>query len=368
MYCDDLIGVSSRSTWRLDLFAAVSIITTLLGPNAEEPEKRRSTEDNPERSLVVFGWEFILSHWTVDVAERNRLKALYMFWTTNLDAPIDRHRMEALCSMAQRYSLVYRHLGPLMGDLWSTLRGWHGQRRHYKINLSAEAKITIQLWRSFLIASELRANGGFPRCRDIDSFRLRLPSYRLEFDGSLRGLGFRVFLIHNGFETLLYSGAVLLAFDLCGLAMYQNAMELAAVVCGLASLAHRGVRRTAVRLRGDSMSVLEWTAASQTTFKSSIARGAAMLFSAICDRFDLTIDEEWQHLRSEQNVVCDDLSRGVTVSEDLIGPEGLQSPLSHPYLQQIVALCNPLVNPASDIQYAERWAIIDSSLAAISPT
>ena len=93
-----------------------------------------------------------------------------------------------------------------------------------------------------------------------------------------------------------------------------------------------------------------------------------MLFSAICDRFVLTIDEEWQHLRSEQNVVRDDLSRGVTVSDDLIGPEGLQTPLSHPYLQQIVALCNPLVNPASDIQYAERWAIIDSSLAAISPT
>jgi hypothetical protein len=123
MYCDDLVGVSSRSTWRLDLLAAVAIITTLLGPNAEEPEKRRSTEDNPERSLVILGWDFILSHWTVDVAERNRLKALYLFWTTDLEAPIDRHRMEALCSLAQRYSLVYRHLGPLMGDLWSTLRG-----------------------------------------------------------------------------------------------------------------------------------------------------------------------------------------------------------------------------------------------------
>jgi hypothetical protein len=346
----------------------VAIITTLLGPNAEEPEKRRSTEDNPERSLVILGWDFILSHWTVDVAERNRLKALYLFWTTDLEAPIDRHRMEALCSLAQRYSLVYRHLGPLMGDLWSTLRGWHGQRRHYKIKLSAEAKITIRLWRSFLIASELRANKGYPRGRDIDSFQLRVPSFRLEFDGSLKGLGFRVFLIQNDFETLLYSGAVLLAFDLRGLAMYQNAMELAAVVCGLASLAHRGVRRSAVCLRGDSMSVLEWTADSQTTFKSTIARSAAMLFSAICDRFDLTIDKGWQHLLSEQNGACDDLSRGVPISANLIGPDGLQSPASHPYLQQIVSLCNPLVNPATDFEYAERWAIIDSTLATLSPT
>ena len=273
--------------------------------------------------------------------------------------------MEAICSMAPRYSLVYRNLGPFMGDLWSTLRSWPGQRRHYKIVLSEEAKTTIRLWRSFLIASELQANRGKPRGRDIDSFRVRYPSFTLEFDGSLKGLGFRIFIILDGRETLLYSGAVLLSFELLGLARYQNAMELAAVVCGLASLANRGVRRSAIRLRGDSMSVLEWTADSQTTFKSTIARSAAMLFSAITGRFDLNIDKNWQHLSSEQNGVCDDLSRDIHISNDLVGPEGLHTTDSHPYLRQIMQLCNPLDNPESDVDYADRWARIESALTGL---
>jgi ribonuclease HI len=297
------------------------------------------------------------------VAEHNRLKALYVFWTTDLEAPVDRHRMEAICSMAQRYSLVYRQLGPLMGDLWSTLRHWPGQRRHHKIHLSDDTKATIRLWRSFLIASELRANRGYPRGRDIDSFRLRFPSFVLEFDGSLKGLGFRIFSLLNGVETLIYSGAVILSFCLFGQAKYQNAMELAAVVCGLASLAQRGVRRAAVRLRGDSMSVLQWTSNSQTTFKSTIARNAAMVFTAIAGRFDYIMSEDWQHISSEANWVCDNLSRNVPITNELTGPEGCQSPTSHPYIDEITSLCNPLTNPNTDIQYAERWALIDSTLS-----
>jgi hypothetical protein len=140
-------------------------------------------------------------------------------------------------------------------------------------------------------------------------------------------------------------------------------MELAAIVSGLASLAQRGVRRAAVRLRGDSMSVLQWTANSQTTFKSTIARNAAMVFTAIAGRFDYIMSEDWQHISSEANWVCDNLSRNVPITNELTGPEGCQSPASHPYIDEITSLCNPLTNPNTDIQYAERWALIDSTLS-----
>ena len=57
-------------------------------------------EGNPGRELVCLGWVFLLDQWTVDVAEANRLKTLYLFWVTSLDAAITLEVMEAMASMA----------------------------------------------------------------------------------------------------------------------------------------------------------------------------------------------------------------------------------------------------------------------------
>ena len=187
----------------------------------------------------------------------------------------------------------------------------------------------------------------------------------IAFDGSLTGLGYRIFRVHKGIEILLHSGTVVLPYDLHGLAKYQNAMELSAVVCALASIANVGVRQTGIHLRGDSMSVLEWTSNSQSTFRSSIARASTMAFSAITGKFDYIITPDWQHLSSEDNWICDDLSRGVNITNDLIGPGGLQQPSSHPFLGIIVDLCNPLQLPQSEYDYSERWHHIDLALSKL---
>ena len=60
----------------------------LLGVEAEAKEKRESTEDKPGRELVCLGWVFLLDQWTVDIAKANRMKALYLFWVTNLDLSV----------------------------------------------------------------------------------------------------------------------------------------------------------------------------------------------------------------------------------------------------------------------------------------
>jgi len=109
MYVDDLIGGSHIDHWPIDRDASIRSMNSLLGPDAEEPTERELTADvgNTHRSIVILGWEFRLSSWTVDVARRNRLKALFLFWATNIDEPITLQQMEAMCSMAYRYSRVY---------------------------------------------------------------------------------------------------------------------------------------------------------------------------------------------------------------------------------------------------------------------
>jgi hypothetical protein len=45
MFVDDMIGVGHVDSWSDDMHAAISVMRTLLGDDAEEPAKRESTAD-----------------------------------------------------------------------------------------------------------------------------------------------------------------------------------------------------------------------------------------------------------------------------------------------------------------------------------
>ena len=99
IYVDDVMGASGRSSWERDRDKAVEQVQ-MLGKDAEAVEKRESSEDNEGRKVDCLGWEFNLGEWVVDVAEENRMKALYPFWTTDLESSVTLETMEALVSMA----------------------------------------------------------------------------------------------------------------------------------------------------------------------------------------------------------------------------------------------------------------------------
>ena len=115
LYVDDVMGASARKLWLADREKAVEEMK-LLGDEAEAVDKRESSEDNEGRKVDCLGWEFNLGEWVVDVAEENRMKALYLFWTTDLEGTVALETVEALASMAQRYSVVYRELSVMMGS------------------------------------------------------------------------------------------------------------------------------------------------------------------------------------------------------------------------------------------------------------
>ena len=343
MYIDDYIGVSPRAQWERDQQTIAENIRNLLGSDAEETAKRESTEDNSDRSLVVLGWSFSLSLRTVGIARHNRAKAIYRFGSIDLEQPVPKRDIQAICSLAQRYSLVHTELGVLLPDLNCLLAGWTAP--YQRITIPKKSKTAIQIWLAHLVVEHIKDLANEPRGRPFNDLTIKPPAAVVEFDGSLTGIGVRVFLLHADNtpaskpvnEQLIAAASVPIRAAIAKDASYQNAAELMALTIGLAILGELGHRHITVHARGDSISVLEWTAKNRSSFRSTIARNAIMALTAVKRHYALNIDQTYTHISSEQNHVCDALSRGRQV-------HGLQTIPIHSggRIEQLVQASNPL--------------------------
>ena len=142
----------------------------------------------------------------------------------------------------------------------------------------------------------------------METFRKRDPIWVVEFDGCFTGGGLRLFSLEEGGEQRLrYAGSGNADYKLKGNSAYQNAMELLVVVVALVALARLGVRGETVRLRGDSVTVLEW--AKKGRYNSGHAMTMGIVMVVVGEMFQLQISEDPQHMLSEDNYLCDSLSR-----------------------------------------------------------
>ena len=159
-----------------------------------------------------------------------------------------------------------------MGDMYSMLNAFN-RTRHSIFLIPESVRGAIRLWRAHLFWAEIQTVRGAPRGRSLESFDLRPPILVLEMDGSLTGLGCRLFTRdpHSGSERLLGHMKATLVDDLGGDSSYQNTMELLAVVWGLAGLGQLGYQNCGVRIRGDSDTVLHWTSSTRGSFGSILA-------------------------------------------------------------------------------------------------
>jgi hypothetical protein len=326
-----------------------------LGDDAEEPAKRESTADvgNPRRLITVLGWDFCLSDWTVDVATRTRFKALYTFWAFDIDGTVDMKRWEAMCSMTQRYSRVYRELGGLMGDLYSARPVFkHRTQAH---GLPKRTKTAVLLWRAYLIRTELNLRAGIPTGRSIDSFRTRTPSVVIEFDGCPKGIGFRLFTTRGTREELVEEWGATAAYNLGNDPQYQNAMEVAAATCGLVMAVRRWGRDIAVHFRGDSETGLTWLANDMSSFHSHRARGAAMLLVTLRQEFGIMVDPHTSWIAGKSNIRADKLSRAEIL--DPIHNVPLTRATQGSLVMETLELCNPICHwqQESATSICQRW-------------
>ena len=352
MYVDDLITITTRKHCRRDRELASTVLDSLMGDGANSLAKQGSTEDNVEREIVILGWLISLSTWTVDIAPYNRIKTLYTFWTLDLDSSVSFKTMQALCSLAQRYSMIFRELGVLMGDLWCML----GERRHVArgLTLSTRAKSVITLWRAYLVHAEVKLRRGEVAGRCLSTFRRERATFVVEFDGSLRGIGVRVFQKERGVERLLYNYGLATMDNLGGDSSYQNSMEAIGGAVGILLAARGGAKGSTVHLRGDSKVALAWLSGGKSGFRSIHAQGALMVAVMVLEQCDILVEKETTLITSKQNHVCDCMSR--------LGPVGVEVLRGVPMVwghvdgstRRLANLANPLRWPTGEADILKR--------------
>ena len=187
MYVDDIIAVSHIKQLEKDLKTAVDYCEGLLGPAAVEKDK---TEFG--RSLDVIGWNICLDTKKIGIARKNMLKTFYGLVTLDETLPVTLEELQRIASWAARYSLVCRQLRPFTRALYSCIQ--HYTNKHVRIKLSDDAANTIQMWRSFFVFLEINP---ITYKRDIISFVHHDPSFVLEYDASLTGVGIILFKLGN---------------------------------------------------------------------------------------------------------------------------------------------------------------------------
>ena len=290
--------------------------------------------------------------------QKNRLKALYLFGLVLHNDKGSLEQMQGIASMASRYSQVYPELGVLANDLYALT-----YRNHYTkgtCKLSLEGRKAIRLWVAFFIWSELRIMLGEARGRCLTTFHQNTPSFTIEFDGSLKGIGLRIFDAHQP-PTCLCAIAAQPNFDLAGQSEYQNTMEFAAVTCGIVALIKMGVTMCTVRVRGDSSTILNWVTGQKSTFKSSRARNVAIIFVTSGLEYNIKIAREFEWISSEDNAVCDNLSRGILPPTPIAGSvSAMASP--HSLIGIVLNLCNPFISSDDEDGFIRQWANVAALL------
>jgi hypothetical protein len=110
--------------------------------------------------------------------------------------------------------------------------------------LSDDAATTIRMWRSFFVFLEINP---ITYKRDLVSFTSHAPTYVLEYDASLTGVGVILFKVDtNGIETEWKVIQQEYHYNLNQQSKFQNTVEFIGVVLGMAALGLYGVKNESV--------------------------------------------------------------------------------------------------------------------------
>lgn len=369
MYVDDLIMVSTLANWRQDRDNAIQAIENLLGPNSHAPEKSDSTASTGKssRHLDVLGWNIDLSTRLVSMSLDNHQRTLSWFLEVNVSLPLSLERRERLCSLAERYSLVYPELRVLMYFMYSMLGGKHRMGPAGTWALTDAARLGISAWQTYLLTTEWHRRAGRLTGRSFDYFAIRPVGGTIEFDGSLDGLGWRLFLPSGDVFVagyFLVPTAHLPSRD----SSYQNTMELTALALAILHAASIGWKHLSIIIRGDSKTANHWATKSQ--FNSTNALSASILLVEACRHFDIHIHSStW--ISSEDNAICDHLSRGRiadATSGRSCGPQPVLDASSVPHFQRALEIAAPTVLVPSLESFSSMWMSTQSVVTAFHPS
>jgi hypothetical protein len=189
------------------------------------------------------------------LSKKNHLKAIFYFFSIDLNEKQSLQTIQALASRATRYVTVCRQMKPYTAALYALTTTFNNSQSAMR-TMSRLAISDIQMWRAFL---NLIVFDEQKFARPIESFRCQLPTFRIEYDASLTGLGFVISQrFEENWQTLCYLSLVM-PFNVNKDSSFQNTCEYIAIVAALFTLFKRGYNHFSYDLIGDSMSSLKWT-------------------------------------------------------------------------------------------------------------
>jgi hypothetical protein len=356
IYCDDFQGACAVGELESEKRTAYEFTTRLLGPKAFAGVGERD-KYKEGRQIEWIGWQFDLDDRTVSLAQKNFRKTLYEFFNVNIEESVSLKTMERLAAFASRYCLVARQMRPFVHHLHAFKNTFSRERKKCeRRRLSPEAKLDIFMWRTFLVMMGLRKR---EYCRKIDSFSPQRTTGVLKYDSCLTGLGLRLFQIRsNGALQLRRIASIITPYELKGQSKYQNTMEFSSVAVGFLIMAEMGWRDIPLKIMGDSKTSETWC--KNERFKSTVVRGAALMYMSLGVEFRFWI-EETEFVEGKSNGICDTLSRrsetdtgrGVKSARQVVtelecNPECLWEVEKSPYGREMIELCNPLTKLDSD--------------------
>ena len=259
--------------------------------------------------MVALGWQVDLRSRRVTLSYKNFLKIVYGFYSVDLSTKLKVRMVNKLASWSSRYTQILRALQPCTVSLYSQIAGMKNMEA--AMVLHDDTRTAIMLWRATLLLLYLFED---VYALPIDKFRCRRVSYDVEYDASLLGLGYLLYVLVDGQRTTLIGcGQVKFPFDCRRDSSFQNSCEFIALLLGILTLAQMGIRNESVRLSGDSKTSLTWGVDGH--FKGKLSQRSALVYILASLLFD-NVAVESVHIPGVENVVCDDLSRfKVTVAE-----------------------------------------------------
>jgi hypothetical protein len=290
MYVDDIIGVSWSNRVLEEQRQVGNFLNSLLGDGAVEDTKTvRTTE--PEPRIVVLGWCIDMHKQIVTIGERNLLKAIYCFFSVDLEADYVPVSLLVQCaSLASRYEMICCVLRPFSRALYASYTGRH---RAAKVELRDDAKWAIRLWRTMLCCTSFEEE---TFARSFDSFRPKPAGHLIQFDASTTGIG--VWLRTTDQPGTIYQqsigagGLSIRKWKVSSESDYQNVAEFTGALVGLIALIRECVRNDlplprGVTFKGDSISALTWL--DKVKHKGSLAFGASTLLNLIVVRYRIQV-------------------------------------------------------------------------------
>lgn len=347
VYVDDFMGISPWHDAHKDQKMTQSLLFDALGPSAVNPLK----SSEPALAMDVIGWHICLKSETVRPSNRAIRKIMYSFFSVTCSrrsrVPLD--KMQALASLASRYSMALLGLRPFVQPLFENCR----VAQHIKwVRLSHASIMAIHMWRAVAV---ILFSDTQPFAIPLSFLVRSAPvSLRIRSDAGPRCIGV---VIDRGCHTSYIAHlSYTLPFDASD-PRYQNTREFMGVIIGLLMLAKLGYRNEYIHWIGDNVSSLSWV--QHNYVKSSSAQASFLMYSWITIYSHLIVSTT-EHCPGINMGDIDGLSRGFAT-----GFDNIRSPLTPEFAIELDPLFL-LVDPTMSSDVVHIFNILTSILPLLA--